>query len=505
MLLEMRGIEKSFSGVPVLNGVDFAVQSGQIHALLGENGAGKTTLMNILTGVISADAGTILFDGREMEHRSIASAEAAGIAFVHQELNVINDLRAYENIFLNREMVGTFGYLKKDEMRKAAKDLFLELGIAFEPDTMVSELRAGEKQLLEITRALYWNAKLVIMDEPTTALNNSEVENLFRILRNLKKKGTAFIFISHKMPEIFSIADHYTVLRNGCFIASGEIKDTSPGAITAMMTGSSVCFENRKVRRQLGNVELELEHFNGEGFRDVTLRVHRGEILGLTGLQGSGSGELLRAIFGDTRGQTGKMKVAGMEIGLGSIHEAMKHKIAMLPANRKENSVIPDMCLLENMYVSEHTLSAKRFHIFRKRELEKYENQKKALSIKANTPFFPISSLSGGNQQKVFLARWLNTQADILLLDNPTQGIDVGAKGEFYRLILELAGQGKTILINTQEIPELQQVADCCAVFYEGNLVKILQREEIDERRIMLYSTNAIHTIMDKGDEKQEG
>lgn len=505
MLLEMRGIEKGFSGVPVLNGVDFAVQSGEIHALLGENGAGKTTLMNILTGVIPADGGTVLFDGREMAHRSIAGAEAAGIAFVHQELNVINDLRAYENIFLNRETVGLLGCLKKNAMRAAARELFLELGISFDPDTMVSELRPGEKQLLEIARALYWNAKLVIMDEPTTALNNSEVENLFRILRNLRIKGTAFVFISHKMPEIFAIADHYTVLRNGCFIASGEIKDTTPGEITAMMTGNSTCFENQEASRKLGNVELELEHFTGDGFRDVTLCVRRGEILGLTGLQGSGSGDLLRAVFGDSKARSGKMKVAGIEMTPGSIHKAMTHKIAMLPANRKENSVIPDMCLLENMYVSEHTLSARHFHISPKKELEKYESQKKALSIKASTPFLPISSLSGGNQQKVFLARWLNTQADILLLDNPTQGIDVGAKGEFYKLILELAGQGKTILINTQEIPELRQVADRCAVFYGGSMIKILQRNEINEKQIMLYSTNAIHAGVDEGKKKLEG
>lgn len=493
-LLEMRGIEKCFSGVRVLSGVDFVLERGKIHALLGENGAGKTTLMNILTGVIPADGGSIVFDGRPMHNVTIANTEAAGIAFVHQELDVINDLTVFENIFLNRELTGAFGCLKKEQMRKTAKKLFSDLGVSIDPDTMVSDLKTSEKQLLEIAKALFRNAKLMILDEPTTALNNDEVDHLFEILRGLKEKGTAFVFISHKMPEIFRISDSYTVLRNGQHIASGAICNTTPSTVAALMVGNSACFENRYAPRPVGEPVLELEHLSGTGFSDVSLTVRKGEILGMTGLQGSGSGDLLRCIFGDTAAQTGSLKIAGERIASGSIHAAMRSGVAMLPADRKENSVIGDMCLLENMYISEHTLSAMRFHICQKEEISRYETQKKKLSIKAENPFLSITSLSGGNQQKVFLARWLNTQANVLLLDNPTQGIDVGAKGEIYGLILELAKQGKTILVNTLEIPELQQVADRCAVFYEGRLVKILAHEEIDERQVMLYSTNAIRT-----------
>lgn len=493
-LLQMKGIRKAFSGVPVLNGVDFTLETGEIHALLGENGAGKSTLMNILTGVIDCDAGTIAFDGTPMEKLTISKTEAAGIAFVHQELNVINDLKVFENIFLNRELTGPLGCLRKKEMREITRKLFSDLGVAIDPDALVSGLKTSEKQLLEISKALFRKAKLIILDEPTTALSNDEIDHLFSILRDLKAKGTSFVFISHKMPEIFAIADRYTVLRNGQFIASGGIRDITPAQVTSLMVGGEECGENHYQPRPLGEPVLELLDFTGDGVKHVNLTVRKGEILGLTGLQGSGSSELLSCIFGAEPVRFGERNVCGAKVKTGSIHAAMTAKLAMLPADRKENSVIPDMTLLENMYVSEHTLSASRPHIVKREEFRRYEAQRQALSIKAGSPELGITSLSGGNQQKVFLARWLNTQADILLLDNPTQGIDVGAKAEVYRLILELARQGKTILVNTLEIPELQQVADRCAVFYEGELVKILPHEEIEEHTVMLYSTNAIHT-----------
>lgn len=493
-LLQMKGIRKAFSGVPVLTGVDFTLETGEIHALLGENGAGKSTLMNILTGVIDCDGGTIEFDGQPMEKLTISKTEATGIAFVHQELNIINDLKVFENIFLNRELTGPLGCLRKKEMREITRQLFSDLGVSIDPDALVSELKTSEKQLLEISKALFRKAKLIILDEPTTALSNDEIDHLFSILRDLKQKGTSFVFISHKMPEIFAIADRYTVLRNGQFIATGDIRDITPAQVTGLMVGGGECGENHYQPQALGEPVLTLRDFTGDGVKHVNLTVRKGEILGLTGLQGSGSSELLSCIFGVESVKSGQRTVGAVEVKTGSIHAAMKAKLAMLPADRKENSVIPDMTLLENMYISEHTLSASRPHIVKREELKRYEAQKQALTIKAASPELGITSLSGGNQQKVFLARWLNTQADILLLDNPTQGIDVGAKAEIYRLILELARQGKTILVNTLEIPELQQVADRCAVFYEGELVKILPHEEIEEHTVMLYSTNAIHT-----------
>ena len=315
--------------------------------------------------------------------------------------------------------------------------------------------------------------------------------HLFDIVNNLKKKGTSFIFISHKMPEIFRLSDRYTVFRNGEFIGAGNIKDTTPEDVTRMMVGEKYSDQDVYEKRSLGDIILELKDFSGEGFRNINLAVKKGSIVGLTGLQGAGSSELMQCIFGVTRAYSGEMRAMGKVMRDHSIHTAMKDQIAMLASNRKENSVIPDMNILENMYLSEHTLSAWKPAISKKAEIEKYKKYKEMLNIKANSCEDLITSLSGGNQQKVFLARWLNTDAEILLLDNPTQGIDVGAKAEIYKLILELAKQGKTILINTLEIPEIQKVADYCAVFYNGEIIKILEHQEIDEMTVMMYSTNA--------------
>ena len=491
-LLHMENICKSFNGIPVLKNVQLTVEKGEVHALLGENGAGKSTLMNILTGTIPCDAGEIEFDGNPLKNISIRQSENAGIAFVHQELNLFNDLKVYENIFLQREYTTRFGRLDKKKMIRETGELFHDLGVDIDPNQQVEELKTSQKQLLEISRALFFHAKLLILDEPTTSLNNEEVDHLFEIVNNLKKKGTSFIFISHKMPEIFRLSDRYTVFRNGEFIGSGKINETTPEQVTRMMIGENYSEQDVYEQRSLGETILELKNFSGKGFHNINLSVKKGSIVGLTGLQGSGSSELMQGIFGATDVYGGEMHVMGKKINVHNIHAAMKNQISLLASNRKENSVIPDMSILENMYLSEHTLSVWKPVIFGKREQEKYEKYKKMLNIKANSSKDLITSLSGGNQQKVFLARLLNTDAEILLLDNPTQGIDVGAKAEIYRLILELARQGKTILINTLEIPEIQKVADYCAVFYEGSIVKILEHQEIDEMTVMMYSTNAV-------------
>lgn len=490
-LLNMSGIYKAFSGVSVLSGVELHVNVGEIHALLGENGAGKSTLMNILSGSYTADAGTVTFDGADITGSSIKQIEDAGIAFVHQELNLFNDLLAYENIFLGAEETTPWGSLKKRDMANKAAELFERLGVDIDPYALVDGLKPSEKQLLEISRALFRNAKLLILDEPTASLNTDEVEHMFQIVRGLRDKGTSFIFISHKMPEIFDLCDTYTVLRNGKFIANGNISDTTPREVTNLLVGAALSDRDAYEPRELGEEMLRVEHFSGEGFTDVTFTARRGQIIGLTGLKGCGSSELMQGLFGIHHPSGGNVEVCGKKLHGGSIHEAMGAGIAMLPADRKENSVIPDMSLLENMYLSEHVLSARSFAINTKRENERFEKYGKLLNIKANSSADNINSLSGGNQQKVFLARWLNTDAQVLLLDNPTQGIDVGAKSEIYHLILDLARKGKTVIINTLEIPELREVADVCYVLYEGRVVKELAHDEINEQTVMLYSTNS--------------
>ncbi|MGM9537941.1 MAG: sugar ABC transporter ATP-binding protein [Candidatus Onthomonas sp.] len=490
-LLNMNGICKSFGGVPVLKNVRLSVEKREVHALLGENGAGKSTLMNVLTGVYPREAGTIVFDGQSYDTMTIRASERIGIAFVHQELNLFNDLKVYENIFLTREYTTRLGSLDKKRMRREAAALFQELGVDIDPEELVSHLKTSQKQLLEIAKALFFQAKLLILDEPTTSLNNAEIAHLFEILNRLKENGTSFIFISHKMPEIFALADRYTVFRNGEYIAEGRIADTTPEQITELMVGHSAGRGGLYQVRELGETVLRVQGLTGEGFHDVNLELKKGQIIGLTGLQGSGSSELMQGIFGTVPVWGGTVEAFGKSVPANSIHKAMKSRIAMLANNRKENSVVPDLSLLENMYLAEHTLSAGKFHIRKAAEQKKFDRFRQLLNIKAQSSADGILSLSGGNQQKVFLARWLNTEAEILLLDNPTQGIDVGAKEEIYALILELAKAGKAVLINTLEIPEIQKVADFCTVFYDGTIVKTLGHDEIDEQTVMLYSTGS--------------
>ena len=493
-MLKMTKISKAFSGVTVLDKVNFTVKKGEVHALLGENGAGKSTLMNILAGVYTRDSGKVEFEGKPLENTTVKLSESAGIAFVHQELNLFNDLKVFENIFLRKEILTKLGTLNQKAMIAKTRELFTSLGVDIDPTAMVSELETSKKQLLEIAKALFANAKLLILDEPTTSLNQDEIDHLFAIIRRLKQQGHSFIFISHKMNEIFAIADRYTVLRNGMFIQEGNIADTTMEEVTKLMVGNT--YTNAQVyrTRELGRPMLELDNLTGQGFRNISLTVRRGEIVGMTGLKGAGVSDLMRAIFGATPIVGGTLTVDGQLIEKNNIHKAMVHKIAMVAANRKENSVIPDFSLLENNYISEHRLSSKKPFINNKFEIDRYNKMRDNLSIKANSHTDGILSLSGGNQQKVILSRWLTTEADIILLDNPTQGIDVGAKAEIYKLILELAESGKTILINTLEIPEIQKIADRCVVFFHGGIQTILEREEITEERVMLYATNVLHS-----------
>lgn len=497
-MLKMTDISKAFFGVPVLSHVDFTVQQGEVHALLGENGAGKSTLMNILAGVHLRDSGTVEFNGKELENTTVKLSESAGIAFVHQELNLFNDLKVYENIFLRKELLTKLGTLDKKAMIQKALELFDSLEVDIDPTAFVCDLEPSKKQMLEIAKALFANAELLILDEPTTSLNNNEIEHLFTLVRKLKQSGKSFIFISHKMNEIFTIADRYTVLRNGNFIKSGFICDTTPEEVTRLMVGNSYSNASVYESRELGEPVLELENLSGEGFHNISLSVRRGEILGLTGLKGAGVSEMMQAVFGVRPITGGVLRVEGELIHKNHIHRAMKARIAMIAANRKENSIIPDFSLLENNYISEHTLSAKRQFIRKQAEIRQYCDMCDVLNIKANSHEDLIPSLSGGNQQKVILARWLTTRANILLMDNPTQGIDVGAKAEIYKLILALAAEGKTILVNTLELPEIQKIADRCVVFYHGNIQAILPREEITEERVMLYATNVLGAMEER-------
>ena len=490
-LLEMNNIYKAFGTNKVLKGVSLKVEEGEVHALLGENGAGKSTLMNVMTGVIPYDSGEIIFNGVKYDNPTIEGMEKAGIAFVHQELDVVNDLTVADNIFLNREIKKGI-LLDKKEMVRRTQQLFNDLGVNINPNEMVINLKTAEKQLLLICRALYVDAKLLILDEPTTALSNDEIDHLFSIITNLKKQGKSFIFISHKMPEIFKISDRYTVFRNGEMISSGYIKDTNPQLVTSDMVGAKYVDEDVYVPRELGDVILELNHVTGVGFEDINLKVRKGEVIAFTGLAGCGASELMNTIFGAEYLDSGDIVFKGKHLK-GSINKHMKDSVALLPSNRRENSVIPDLTILENFAIAEQSITGSKPFIDRKGDLKDYLVNKEKINIKAESHDLGIDSLSGGNKQKVFIGRWLHTGADIILFDNPTQGVDVGAKAEIYKLILEFANEGKTIIINTLEIPEIKKVADRCEVFYEGKIVKEFSHAEVNEHDIMMYSTNAIN------------
>ena len=491
--LSMRHISKSFFGVPVLSDVSFEVEKGEVHALLGENGAGKSTLMNILGGVYTKDTGTIEINGIRHDSLTVNGSEKAGVAFVHQELNLVNDLLVFENLFLSKEILYKTRTLNKRAMIARTIELFKDLGVKIDPKVLVANLETSQKQLLEIAKALNANAQLIILDEPTTSLNTSEIDCLFSIIRDLQKKGITFIFISHKMPEIFAIANRYTILRNGFFIRTGKICDTTPLEVATAMVGKEISDKVIYTRRNAGKVILKLENCSGPGFFDISFVVKKGEVIGFTGLAGSGASNLLNAMFGVIPFHNGTVTVFDKGYYSFNIHRAMKSAhIGMIPSNRKENSILPYMQILENMYISEHTLSSLNFHISKKKEVAKYKQFKQLLNIKDNSYNDLITSLSGGNQQKIVLARLLNTNADILLLDNPTQGIDVGAKGEIYKIILQLSEQGKTVLVNTLEIPEIEKVADQCIVFYHGRIHAVLDRNHINETTVMLHATGAI-------------
>lgn len=489
----MNGITKAFFGQVVLDNVFFEVQSGEVHALLGENGAGKSTLMNILAGVIEKDDGSTFFEGKALTVNTIKDSEQVGIAFVHQELNIFNDLKVYENVFLGKEIVSKFGTLNRKQMIKETRELLNSLGVDINPLDLADDLDTSKKQLIEIAKAFHMEAKLIILDEPTSALNTNEIVKFFEMIKTMKKRGKSFIFISHKMPEIFEISDRYTVLKNGKLINSGSILNTTPENIAKDMVGSSYSNEDIYEQRPLKETILELKNISGKGFSEVDFSIRRGEIVGFTGLKGAGCTEVLQTIFGIEKHESGKIYVKGKELKNLSIKGAMKNKIAMVAANRKENSIIQDMNLLENMYISMHSINNRVQHIFKKREMTKFIGYKELLNIRAQSPYNLITSLSGGNQQKIILARWLNTEAEIFLFDNPTQGIDVGAKSEIYKLILELSKQGKTVIVNTLEVPEIQKIADRCVVFYHGQIVAELEHDTINEESVMLYATNAMY------------
>ncbi len=486
----MKQIVMDFGAFRAVDHVDLTVHPHEIVGLLGENGAGKSTLMNVLAGTFPPTSGEVCLDQKPVRIQNALQAMAHGIRFIHQELNLCNDLRVFENMYLAQEMTQGI-LLNKKEMARRCREVFDRMNVDIDPWALVEDLQVAEKQLVEIARALLFKCDLIIMDEPTTALSNKEIEKLFVIMRQLKEEGVGFIYISHKMPEIFEICDTYYVLRDGKLVGHGQIKDVNEEQITEMMIGRSLNdddFQN-KPNHSTDYIAMEARGLSGENFEDISFTLHQGEILAFTGLQSSGRDQLADALFGAIP-RTGTLLVDGKPLA-GDIRKHMQAGVAMVPRNRKERGIHNDMSIYDNTSMGFINTLMKKPLLSVKEEKARYARQKEQLAIKADNPNNPITSLSGGNQQKVILGRWLETGANVLLFDNPTQGIDVGTKFEIYHLLIRLAKSGKSVIIFSSEFPEICKVADRCVIMYKGKINRILERSEMNEQDMMYYSTGA--------------
>ncbi len=494
MHLEMKNIYKSFDAVKAVQDGSLTVGDSEIHGLLGENGAGKSTLMNVLGGILRQDSGSILIDGEDHSHLTPTRASHLGIRFIHQELNLVNDLQVYENLFLHNELVLGGVYLNKGEMIRRSREILGTMKLDIDPQAYVRDLDTSRKQLVEIARALLFECWLIIMDEPTTALTNEEIENLFGIMRDLKARGISCIYISHKMPEIFEICDRYTVLRDGRFVATGNIADIDEQQATEMLVGRSLVHEvvEKSNTVQEDTVVLDVEKLSCDGyFQNVSFSLKKGEILAVTGLFGDGRGELSECLFGARKVSGGKIRLKGKEIQSAPIIKVIKSGVSMVPRNRKERSILKDLSIKDNLSMAYFTSKQKNFYISDREEKQRFEENRRITNIKADDPDNPITSLSGGNQQKVVFSRWFGLNSEVYILDNPTQGIDVGAKFEIYQLITRLAEEGKSIVVFSSEYPEIHRIADRCLVMYKGEINREFSRDEINEIDIMYYATGS--------------
>ncbi len=491
MNLNMKGISKSFGANLVLDKVSFSLHSGEITALLGENGAGKSTLMNILGGVLPADEGVIEIDGQAVGFSTPKESLDAGIAFIHQELNLINDLAIYENLFIGREIRSKWGILDKKAMIEKTEEVFSRMGLSLDPEAMVRTLDASYKQIVEISRAMLMDARIVIMDEPTTSLTETEIDRVFSLMRTLKKEGVGIIFISHKLNEVMEICDSYTVLRDGHMISSGSIGDVTTDALAKMMVGHDVVEEKRAVHKS-GAVAISASSLSdGIFFNDISFSVRSGEVVGFTGLLGDGRSELFLSVFGAGTKHTGTMEIDGKAAVIHSPSEAVSLGIGYVPRNRKENGIVKDLDILENGSLVTMRSRKKGPFLDSGRIKEEFDKEKKDLSIKMGRNIDPITSLSGGNQQKVVLAKWLSADPKILILDNPTQGVDVGAKEEIYTIISRLADKGVAVIVLSSEAHEIVRTSSRCYVMYHGRILTELEGDNLNEHEIMRWATGA--------------
>lgn len=483
-LLALTGVDKRYGGVQALRDVAFDVQAGEVHALLGENGAGKSTLIKIIAGAVSRDAGTIKWRGEEIEITSPADAMRFGIQVIFQQLNVVPDLTVAENLTLGRER-STLGFIDRDNTRRSAQAALERLGVTLRLNRTARGLRVAEKQLIEIARAISSDVSVLLMDEPTASLGEQEVEHLFEVIRDLRNRGIGIIYISHRLEEVLGIADRITVLRDGQKIGTVPAKDTTREALITMMVGRELGHAWRKKSHVRDHVELQVDELSTEtGLKDVSLTLHAGEVLGVYGLLGSGRTELARALFGADPILSGTIRVGQHTVRMRSPKDAKRQGIGLVPEDRSTQGIFARLSVRENL------TSASGDRISRlgwlQRASERRLSRQVVESLRIRTPSIeqPVGRLSGGNQQKVTLGRWLMRDAPILILDDPTAGVDVGAKDDLYRLISETTAAGTAVILFTSELPELLGLADRALVLHQGRVAGVLDRDELTQEQI---------------------
>ncbi|MCI6030530.1 sugar ABC transporter ATP-binding protein [Dialister succinatiphilus] len=490
MDINMIGICKSFGANKVLGGVNLHVRPGEVHALMGENGAGKSTLMNILTGIHRADAGTIMVDGKEVTFKNNKDAEEHGIAFIHQELNIWPNLSVLENLFLMNQPKTRFGTIDFKKMREMAEAKCQEIGIDLPLDEIAGECSVGQQQMTEITRSLMLDAKTVIMDEPTAALTERETDRLFEVMKKLKNKGVSIIYISHRMEEVFANCDTITVMRDGQTISSRPTEETNMDQIVGDMVGR-VMSEYYPARTNVPGDEIfRVEGFTQPGvFRDISFNLRKGEILGVAGLMGAGRTEIMRAIFGVDPHESGKLYFEGKEIHIKNPRDAIRHGFGFITENRKTEGLILDFSIERNIALPSEERLAQSHVINDKKEFDFSSELSKRLGVKAQDINLPASTLSGGNQQKVVIAKWVGMHPKLLILDEPTRGIDIGAKKDIYDLMNELTAKGVSIIMVSSELPEVIGMSDRILVIHEGRAAGIVEHKDATQTRIMTLAT----------------